>query len=86
MVVKYELNLILILVKILLEQMHHKGNLNRSATTFTIPFIAFLFNTTLPIKNAIVREHILNINELTIYIIPFLVNITSPTNIKLSTT
>ena len=60
--------------------------MNRSDTTFTIPFIASLFLTRFPIKNAIVTEHIVNTKEFIIYIKPFIVNITFPTNIKLKIT
>ena len=47
----------------------HK-KLEPSAITFTIPFIAFLLFTIVAIKNAIVKAHIVNINEFTMYIKP----------------
>jgi len=42
-----------------------KASLQKEEFTFTIPFIASLFLTIFPIKNAIVTLHIVNINEFT---------------------
>ena len=60
--------------------------MNRSATTFIIPLIAFLLLIRFAIKNAIVKLHIENTKEFAINISPCAVNIISPISIKLSTT
>ena len=60
----------------------HK-KLEPNATTFTIPFIAPLFDTKFPIKNAIVVAQIVNTREFIIYTTPVAVVIISPNIIKL---
>ena len=85
MKVKYVQYLVLNLATILLVQMHHKEMLNRSATTFTIPFTAFLLFTNVLVNSAIVNEQNVNTKQLRIYTIPLVVNKISPNHIIPST-
>ena len=55
-----------------------------SATTFTIPPIAALFEVMFPIKNPILRPHKANTRELSTNAKPFAVNMVSLNKIKLS--